>query len=281
VVARVWMVAAAGTVALIAGCGGDGGGEKSSARPSSPPKGSEPLAAAAGRLQRALPGGCKALAPLMLHSVPRGLEPGAPPRKADCRYIKYEVDAVLRGFKPTKTRDFGAAGLTEGTGDQARKGNVIGVVWARDRDGSWKVVYDAVFRPQIGFRPAYPAVDTNARAFVTAIATRSCNAIWTLLNVGSRFVRNSDGRRAKFCKVIAPFYRDRGNAFAQIRADREAVPRQLGSSRDISFYGLELKNGRYFVLVLAGRLGGIADAEQKQHLNPSVLEFLTVRPARG
>ena len=276
------MAAVASTVALIAGCGGDGSGEKTAARPSSAPKANEPLADAAGRLQRAVAGGgCKELAPLMLHSVPSGLPPGAPPRKSDCRYLTYEADAVLRGFRPTKTQDFGAAGLTEGTGDRARHGAVIGVVWARDWDGSWKVVYDAVFRPQIGLRAAYPAADTNARAFVTAIAARSCDAIWALLNVGARFVRNSAGRKAKFCKVIAPFYRDPKNAFAQIRADREAVPRRLGSSRDISFYGLGLKNGRYFVLVLAGRLGGIADAEQKQHLNPSVLEFLTVRPPRG
>jgi hypothetical protein len=33
------------------------------------------------------------------------------------------------------------------------------------------------------------------------------------------------------------------------------------------------------VLVLSGRLGGVGKlAEQKEHVNPSVLELLTVRP---
>ena len=33
------------------------------------------------------------------------------------------------------------------------------------------------------------------------------------------------------------------------------------------------------VLVLTGRLGGIADSEQKEHDNPSVLELVTLRRA--
>jgi hypothetical protein len=281
--AKVRALVTVGAAALVAGCGGGSGGdEKRAATTRGPPLPSEPLAAAATRLQRTLPGKeCRALAPLMLHSVAQGLEPNATPTKAHCRSIRYEIDNVIGGFRLTKTSDFGAAGFTEGRGDKPRKGDVLGIVWARDKDGSWKVVYDAIFRPQVGLPPAYGAgAAANAQSFVSAVSGRNCDKIWRLLNVGSRFVRNNDGRKATFCKVIAPFYHDPKNTFAQIRADPGTLHR-LGTTRDVSFFGLELRNGRYVALVLSGRLGGIADAEQRQHGNPSVLEFVTVRPPRG
>jgi hypothetical protein len=280
-VARFWVAVAVGAAALIAGCGGDGG--KGAARPGGPPNAREPVTSAANRLARAIPGGaCRTLAPLMLHSASRGKQPTTPPTAAECGFVTREARRELAGFKLAGAREFGPAALTEGSGDRPRPGELVGVVWVVDRDGSWKAVYDAVFRPQLGFRPAYGArAPANARGFVAAVAARDCGRLWRLLNVGSRFVRGSRGDRRRFCAGLAPVYRDPKTAFAQIRADPGATPHELGSTRDISFYGLRLKNGRYLVMVLSGRLGGIADSEQREHDNPTVLELLTVRRPGG
>lgn len=60
------------------------------------------------------------------------------------------------------------------------------------------------------------------------------------------------------------------------------TPVKLGAIRDVAFFGVPLRSGRYMVAVLAGRLGGIANAEQKFHGDPSVIEFVTVRrPSSG
>jgi hypothetical protein len=280
VVPRVWMAAAAGALALITGCGGGGdGGEKGAAKPSGPPAASEPVVAAATRLGRAVPrADCRALGALMLHSASRGTEPTTPPTTRECAFVTREVRNELAGFKLTKAAEFGPGALTEGTGDKPRSGELVGVIWVLDRDGSWKAVYDAVFRPQIGLRPTYGArTDANARGFVAAVAARDCDRLWRLLNVGSRFVRGQSGDRRRFCAGLAPVYRDPKAAFAQIAKDPTAAPARLGATRDIGFYGLELANGRYMVIVMAGRLGGIADSEQREHDDPTVLEVLTVR----
>ena len=143
-------------------------------------------------------------------------------------------------------------------------------------DGSWKLLYDATLRRQRGF-PPNPRFRANARRFVDAAATRNCDAMWRLLNVGSRFVRSVNGRKAQFCKQTAPAYKQKGNGFADLAANRNVTPVELGSRRDVAFFGLPLRSGRYMVAVLTGRLGGIADAEQKFHADPSVIELLTVR----
>jgi hypothetical protein len=87
-----------------------------------------------------------------------------------------------------------------------------------------------------------------------------------------------DHRRGlSFCRATAKLYRDPSSAFAQIKADRSAKPKLLGRTRDLSFYSLSLRTGRYMALVTAGQLGGFASDELQDHVNPSVLEFLTVR----
>ena len=121
--------------ALLAGCGGDGAEEKKrnapGPTPSPRPEGSEPLAAAAGRLSRALPAhDCKVLIRLMLHSVQRGgTKPDAPATKKECSYVKREARNELRGFRVRNVREFGPAGLSEGSGANARRGQVVGVLW--------------------------------------------------------------------------------------------------------------------------------------------------------
>jgi hypothetical protein len=282
-VRRTALLPLAASVAIaIAGCGDGGGDEPKPAQATGAPApaANEPLDAAAKRLQAALPrGDCKELIGVMIHSIERGLtKPGAPPKPSECRLMRREARNELHGYRVTKVKELGVAGFSEGTGARAPKGEVVGVVWLLDSDGSWKAIFDAIFRPQIGPPPEHTAdADQNARGFVTALRAADCPLIWRGLNVASRFVRGDAGSRESFCRATTKLYRDPKSAFAQIKADPDAAPKLLGRTRDFSFYSLELRNGRYMALVVAGALGGIANGELRQHVNPSVLEFLTVR----
>jgi hypothetical protein len=273
-------------VVLLAGCGG-GGDSKPTAPAATPPqptrpKAKEPLKAAAARLEHALPGrNCKVLIHLMLHSIQRGTAPDDPPTKSDCAYIKQEAANQLAGFKVTKVREFGTAGFTQGTGDSAHPGFPVGIVWLLDADGSWKAASEALFRPQFGVAPILAdRADSNGRRLIDDIKAADCKDLWRVLNASSRFVRGNNGDRAAFCAKFLPIYKDLGSAFAQIKADAAPVLEPLGRTRDFSFYGLQLANGRYMDLVMSGPLGSIPPAELKQHDNPTALEFVTVRQPR-
>ena len=284
---RLRVVGLLGAAGLLAGCGG-GGGDATKEAPAptaatadagAPPRAKEPLTAAAQRLEQALPGrDCKVLIRLMLHSIERGTAPDAPPTAGECRFIRREARADLRGFRLTKAREFGPAGITEGTGGSTRRDGVVGILWTLDVDGSWKAIFNAILRPQIGRAPAYGGkLPTNAGRFVTAIAARDCDGMWRELNVASRFVRANGGSKKAFCASVRRTYRDKTTAFAQIVDERQTQLRELGKTRDVGFYSLQLANGRSMVLTVTGQLGGVADAELTQHDNPSVLEVLTVR----
>jgi hypothetical protein len=277
-------------VVLLAGCGGGGGSDSGGgdAKPTTPaatppqatrPQAKEKLTAAARRLEHALPGrDCKVLVHLILHSIQRGTAPDAPPTKADCAYIEHAVAKDLAGFKLTKAREFGPTGFTEGTGTHAHPGFPVGIVWLLDSDGSWKASYQALFRHQIGVAPILAArADDNARKLLDAIRAPSCAGLWRELNVSSRFVRGNAGHRASFCRRLPAIYKDPGTAFAQIKADAAPQLEPLGQTRDFSFYGLSLANGRYMDLVMSGPLADPHSPELKQHDNPAALELLTVR----
>jgi hypothetical protein len=275
------------TVALsVAGCGGGGSGgggkQHTTVDPSSAPVPKEKLASAAARLQRTLPSGdCKALIRLMLHSIERGSKPDAPPTSRECAYMKTEAKRELRGYRVTKVSQFGTSGFTEGTGANAHTGMVVGIVWVLDADGSWKAVYEAIFRPQIGVAPEMLKESAaNAVQLVSALRTGNCKELFRLLSVASRFVRGVDGNRERFCRGLPATYGNPSTAFAQIKADDHVTVGILGRTRDFAFYSIKLTNGRYMNLVLSGQLRTTALNELKQHANPSALELLTVRQPR-
>jgi hypothetical protein len=275
-------------IALLVGCGGDDGSSdasKSSAPAAdSTPKAKEPLSVAAKRLERALPrGDCKELVGLVLHSIQRGTTtPDAPPTKRDCAYIRYAARHDLRGFHLTKTREFGPAGFTEGSGaTKAPARFLVGIVWLLDSDGSWKAAYEAIFRHQIDVARYHgKQADANARRALKALRTGDCPGLWRVLNPASRFVRGAGGRRDEYCRTLATLYRDQSTAFAQIKADGSPALEPLGQTHDLSFYGLRLKNGRYMDMVLSGALANAPTPELTQHDYPSMLELLTVRQPR-
>ena len=268
---------------LASGCGGDddgGDGESTGTGASKPPSAKEPLRAAAERLESALPGGeCKELIGLMLHSIQRGTtNPVAAPKPADCRYIETEAREQLRGYRVTKTREFGTAGFSEGTGDAARRDEVIGIVWLLDSDRSWKAVFEATYRPQLDVPPRLvKEAYANAQQFVVAVRAGDCTKVWAVFGVDSRFVRGAGGRRAKFCRDFSATAQDPKSAFAQIKADPRVKLELLGRTLDLAFYSLELSNGRYMALVLSGPLSNVAPEEIREHANPGVLELVTVR----
>src|SRR5581483_2325743 len=149
------------------------------------------------------------------------------------RSVRSEARRDLRGYRFTRAQSFGPAGVSEGTGAAPGAGETVGVIWVLDRDGSWKAVFNAIYRTQIGFPPAYGArAAANAHEFITAIATRDCDDSWRLLNATSRFVRSAEGRKPAFCSGQASLYRDPRSAYAQIAADPGAQPRELGQTRD-------------------------------------------------
>ena len=265
----------------LAGCGGGDGGSKTTA--SERPKAKEPLSAAASRLERVLPRrDCNELIRLMLHSVQRGgSPPGAPPTKRECGYIKNEAAKELRGLSVRKGAEFGTAGFVEGGGRNARRGYLVGIVWLLDQDGSWKAAYEATYRRQIGLPPRLSGeADANARRLIAAVKAANCADLWRVLNVASRFVRTSGGRRERFCRTLPATYRNPKSAFAQIKADPAPALQTLGRTRDFSFYAVRLANGRYLDLVFSGPLANVARRELPQHDNPSALEFVTVRQPR-
>jgi hypothetical protein len=271
---------------LLAGCGGDDGHGGTSARSAatadSRPKAKEALSVTAKRLERALPRrNCKVLIRLMLHSIQRRSTPDAPPTSGECAYIRYKAANELRGFHLTKAREFGPAGFSEGTGVNAPRGGVVGVLWLLDSDRSWKAAYQAIFRPQIDVAPSLaPRADANARRTVEALKTGDCTELWRVLNPASRFVRQVNGQREKFCRTLPATYRDTSSAFAQIKANRAPALETLGRIHDFYFYALRLKNGRYMDMVLCGQLASVPRSELKQHDNPTVLELATVRQPR-
>ena len=279
---RAILAVTASLVLGVAGCGGgdDGGDAGPGPRQPAVPAAKEPLEKAAARLEAALPrADCDELIGVMLHSVARGMtEPDAPPKPSECRWMRREARNELRGLHVTKVEELGVAGYSEGTGAEAPKGQTVGTVWVLDSDGSWKAVFDAIFRPQVDRPPRLPDhADANVRAFVAALRAGDCPTIWRGLNVASRFVRSKEGERDSYCLELNKLYRDPKTAFSQIRADRSAQPKLLGRTRDLSFYSLELRNGRYMAIVLAGQLGNVANDELKEHANPSVIEMLSVR----
>jgi hypothetical protein len=227
-------------------------------------------------------GDCKVLIGLMLHSIQRHSAPDAPPTSGECDYLKQEARSDLRGFHLTQVREFGPAGFSEGTGANAPRGDaVVGVVWLLDSDLSWKAAFQAIFRPQIGVAPSMAErADANARRTVDALETGDCPELWRLLNPASRFVSQANGQRERFCRTLPPTYRQKDSAFAQIKADGAPVLEPLGRTRDFSFYGIRLKNGRYIDMVLSGQIADVGRRELKQHDNPTVLELATVRQPR-
>jgi hypothetical protein len=271
---------------LLAGCGGGDGHVGTSARSApaadSRPRAKETLSVTAKRLERAVPrGNCKVLIKLMLLSIQRHSTPDAPPTSGECAYIVHEVRNDLRGFHLTKAREFGPAGFSEGTGVNAPRGAVVGIVWLLDSDLSWKAAFQAIFRPQIDVAPSMAQrADANARRAVDALRTGNCTELWRVLNTASRFVRQVNGQREKFCRTLPPTYRLKGSAFAQIKADGAPALETLGRTHDFSFYAIRLRNGRYIDMVLCGQLGDVPRAELKEHDNPTVLELATVRQPR-
>jgi hypothetical protein len=279
------------TALLLAGCGGSDD-KKSGSKPSAatartkapsaePPQANGTLEAAAKDLEAAVQSGdCNALAARLLHSTARGsdVDPADPPTKQECDRLKLLRNDVLKGFKFRKAEEFGPAGIVEGSGANARGGEVVATAWVLDRDGSWKAdVTIGFFDPQIGTEPK-PGSDFegNLRKFVAAARQGDCETFFDLLHPVSRFIAARKGDEVKLCNDVADSYRKEDSALHDMAADQAAQPEELGKTLDMGFYGLRLDSGRYMVFVLWTKLEGRVPYA-KGHEYPAVVDYLTLK----
>lgn len=280
------LAAAAVSLALVAGCGGDddkksdsnAGTTRAESAQAAPPKANGTLEAAAEDLERAVASGdCKALAARLLHSSARGpgVEPADPPTAEECDRLKLITRDVLEGYRFDKAQEFGPAGITEGSGANARKGEVVANAWELDRDGTWKTDVMGFFRRQIGTEPPLSTnFEASVRKFALAARNGDCETFWELLHPASRLVTARKGDMVKLCNDVADSYRDRDSALHDMAADESAEPEPLGQTRDMGFYGLKLKSGRYMVFVLWTELKNDVPYA-RGHDYPAVIDYLS------
>jgi hypothetical protein len=274
------------SLALLAGCGGgDDKGDKAATRATTattapattpkaanhakPPKAKTTLKAAADELSKALGGGdCKALFKRATLSSDRGpdVKPGEPPTRAECKTTKLLVGQTLKGFERTKVEEFGPVGIVEGKGDRAKKGKVVATTWAVDRDGEWKLAAAGFFDPQIGKKPpAGSNFDQTAQRFVDATRRGDCNTFFGLFNPASRVVLASKNDKAAVCNAVARAYTRKDSALHGLADDPAAKPEKLGETLDMAWYGVKMKSGGYWSLLLWTKLKGLPPALAKGH----------------
>jgi hypothetical protein len=273
-------------LALLAGCGGDDGSDRGptaasrgEAAPAKPPKANGTLEAAARDLEKAVASGdCRALAARLLHSSSRGsdAEPTDPPTPEECDRLAKVRGDVLEGYRFKKAQEFGPAGITEGGGTNARKGEVVANAWVLDRDGSWKADVWAYFSPQIGTEPKLSTnFEASVRKFAVAGRNGDCDTFWELLHPAGRLVAARKGDQAGLCSEVAESYHDPHSALHDMASDESAEPELLGQTRDMGFYGLRLKSGRYMVFVLWTELKGDIPYA-RGHDYPAVIDYMTL-----
>jgi Prolyl oligopeptidase family len=286
------LAVAAVALALLAGCGDDD--DKSDSKPSSatragsapaaPPKANGTLEAAGRDLQKAVASGdCEALAARLLPSSVRGRDvaPTDPPTPEECDRLKLVARDVLAGYRFRKAKEFGPAGITEGSGSKARRGEVVANAWELDHDGTWKSDVMGFFEPQIGTEPKLSTnFEASVRKFALAGRNGDCETFWELLHPASPLVVARKGDMVKFCNDVADSYRDRGSALHDMAGDESAEPELLGQTLDMGFYGLRLKSGRYMVFVLWTELSGEVPYS-RGHDYPAVIDYLTLTKPGG
>lgn len=226
--------------ALVAGCGGDGGGEEESPR--------ERLEAVLPDYERAVADqDCTAFARFAHSAVrPPGRKPDDPPDAEECRNLGAAY-TQLADFKAERTEVYGNAAVVEGRIDS----QLMALVWVVDVDGRWKQVQATPpnVQPQIGQRPA-PGnrFVPNAEAFVRAMRAGDCRGAFRLLNPAAPFVQNET--RGSFCKRFDRSFRQPGRFATQLTEAPGAEPVDLGGTRDFRFFEVDTGRGRRWVLIL-------------------------------
>ena len=246
---------------LAAGCGG------SDSDPEPTP--AQRLADAVDEYERALADqDCAAFAKFA-HTVvrPPGKGPDDPPDAAECRNLGNTYTRLM-GFKATRSKVFGSAGLVEGSVD----GRFVALIWTLDFDGRWVQVQSIPgIDPQIraaAERPGNRFV-ANAAAFVKAQRKGACRAIFRLLNPGSPFVGQSPDVDA-FCKRFRESSDSPERLSAQLAQAPDAKPVDLGGTADLHFFRLDTGRGRRWTLISATIPPALP---VEGHANYSVLDY--------
>jgi hypothetical protein len=274
-----------------AGCGGDDDEEKPDAgrkggAATGAPKPKEPLKAIIPGLEKAIASGdCRELvrygSPSSTRSRPDA-GPDDPPTRTECTQLR-QFQRALRSFRGGKVAQFGTAGVIDGK-DELVPGKIMSTAWTTDTDGSWKALFFTGIEPQVGRRPE-PGTDSEfdavARRWVAAAKKGDCKLLWRLSESESRFVSNSGGDRAKYCRAVAATRKGRKPHTLKDLADSPEVrPKRLGATPNVAFYGLSFPNGRYVTLDVTTVGEAVPANARRGHVSPGVEDYVVNRNPR-
>ena len=239
-------------LALAGGCGGDEDGRRQA------PKAKAPLSRELPAWNRAVAAqSCSLYAPLTLTFLrPREARPGGPPVGPECQ----ELTAILasqRGVVLQRAQELGTAGLASGTGPRQGRFTTYTAIFILDWDGRYRAIGVQPGEPQIGTRPRDPdAFQTTADAFVQAVRDRDCTKFLRYVMPGAGgFFRGARNPR----DACRPVLNGR-NLAPQLRADADAKPVRLGTTRDLGFFAVATKTNYYTLFLQARPRTGVPPA---------------------
>jgi hypothetical protein len=267
---RIPLATALLLVALVAGCGGDGGDEEESPE--------QRLEALLPEYERAVnEQDCRAFARFAHSAVrPPGRKYDDPPDAQECRNLGTAYTR-LEGLTTDRLEVYGSAAIVEGKMD----GRVVAQVWLVDVDGRWKQVQSSPpgIAPQIDGTPRpSDRFEANAAAFVEAMRSGDCRTVFRLLNVASPFLESEAEPAGSFCTRFRRSFRAPGRLAAQLEAAPDAKPVDMGGTSDFHFYRLDTGGDRHWTLILNTLPPALPPAG---HAQDSILDYYPTGDPEG
>ncbi len=231
-------------VAVLAGCGGDGGNEDESPQ--------QRLEAVLPDYERAVAEqDCRAFARFAHSAIrPPGRGVDDPPDAAECRNLG-QAYTRLAGFKAQRTQVFGSAAIVAGQ----REGQAMALIWVIDVDGRWKQVQATP--PGSGLQLGVPQpadagerFARSAEAFTAAMRKGDCRAVFRLLNPASPFLADPTEPAGPFCTRFRRSFQTPERLAGQLVRAPGAKPVDLGGTTNFHFYGLDTGDDRHWTLIL-------------------------------
>jgi hypothetical protein len=250
--------------ALLAGCGGGDESTRAASATTSTteqaatPPPVQPLSEQVAAFERAVKDPSCAAAIDLVHPVLLP-DPEHPESKANCGDATYPLRAE-RGVEVVDSAELGTGAVV----DTRLDGNRESLIWALDPSGRYKWTGAFIGSDQVGTSPVTTAVfDRVAAEFVKGLRDEDCDAVYALLESGSRL---GYGSRDTFCSKFADTYVATPEGLgSRLQADPEAEPQLLGATEDLAFYGIATRPSGYRTLVL-----GIHRSDQ----DPIVIDVL-------
>jgi hypothetical protein len=255
---RALPVLIGGAAMLLAGCGGGDGssttesstGESSTTEASAEfPAPEQPIGAVVPVLERALAGGDCADALAVVHPVVLP-EPDRADSQANCEEAQRRL-RFLGDFEVTESAEFGTAAIIDGV----RDGEDLALPFALDEQLAFKWTSLTNSRHEVGTAPS-SGVDFEAspRALIEALRAGDCRAAHKTLAPGTRlYYENQD----QFCRLFDDNFTATPEGFgSRLENDPDADLVELGTTRDLAFYGVATAPAGYRTIIVSGSPGG-------------------------